>query len=312
MTLAQFRDHIRHQISDKILFGSDELIEHLTIAYLVGGHVLLEGPPGTGKTLAAKAFAQSLGGKFRRIQFTSDLLPADILGSHIYDPSRQTFNFIAGPLFADVVLADEVNRTPPRTQSALLEAMEERQVTVEGESHRLPPHFFVVATQNPFDHDGTFPLPEAQLDRFLFKVSLKAGSAEQDAAILREQLSGPIPERLHQIQPAPINVEVARQEMRQVRMDDSLLKALTKLLQMSRQHPALAAGASVRAGIALANVGRVSAAFQARDFVTPDDLRRFAVPVLRHRIRLTAEASFSGETDVSIVQELLKRAEFPV
>lgn len=312
MHLAQFRDHVRHQLSEKILFGSDELIEHLTIAYLVGGHVLIEGPPGTGKTLAAKAFAQSLGGKFRRIQFTSDLLPADILGSHIYDPSRQSFNFIPGPLFADVVLADEVNRTPPRTQSALLEAMEERQVTVEGESHRLPPHFFVVATQNPFDHDGTFPLPEAQLDRFLFKLSLKAGTADQDAAILREQLGGPIPDRIQQIQSAQIDVESARQEMRRVRMDESLLKALTKLLQMSRQHPALAAGASVRAGIALANVGRIAASFQNRDFVTPDDLRRFAVPVLRHRIRLTAEASFSGETDASIVQELLKRAEFPV
>lgn len=312
MNLAHFRDHVRQQINDKVLFGSEDLVEHLTIAYLVGGHVLIEGPPGTGKTLAAKAFAQSLGGKFRRIQFTSDLLPADILGSHIFDPSRQVFNFISGPLFADVVLADEVNRTPPRTQSALLEAMEERQVTVEGESHRLPSHFFVVATQNPFDHDGTFPLPEAQLDRFLFKLSLKAGTDQQDAAILREQLNGPIPDRIPQIESARIDVEAARQEMRRVRMDDSLLKALTKLLQMSRNHPALASGASVRAGIALANVGRISAAFQGRDFVTPDDLRKFAIPVLRHRIRLTAEASFSGETDASIVQELLKRAEFPV
>jgi MoxR-like ATPase len=259
--------------------------------------------------MAAKLLAHLFAGSFKRIQMTSDMLPADIIGAHIYSPATQTFEFIKGPLFADIVLADEVNRTPPRTQSALLEAMEERQVTAEGVGFPLSPDFFVVATQNPRDFEGTFPLPEAQLDRFIFKLKITHASAEVEAAILKQTLAGVLPPQLEKI--PRLERHAVDAEMQAVRVDNSLLAYVTGIVQQTRQHPMVQWGSSARAGIAFVKCGRILAAMDGRDFVIPDDVKELAVPILNHRIRLTPEAQISDVTEAAVIEDILKHVAFP-
>jgi MoxR-like ATPase len=309
--VKSLRASIQATAGGKYLLGAEDLIDYLLIAWLARGHVLIEGPPGTGKTLSAKVLSRLLARSFKRIQFTSDMLPSEIIGSHIYQPSNQSFKFMPGPLFADCILADEINRTPPNTQSALLEAMEERQVTSEGTRFELSPDFFVIATQNPQDFEGTFPLPEAQTDRFLFKLVIGHSSTETDTAIMRAIVDGTLNPALTELVSADYDRATLDRELSTVRIDDSLLNYISRILGASRAHPMLSIGSSVRGGISLAKAARVVAALAGRDFVVPDDIKFLALPVLRHRIRTTPEAQMTGESEEKIVIELLKRAEFP-
>jgi len=305
------RQEIHKYSSQKYLFDSEELIDLIIIAFLSRGHVLLEGPPGTGKTLTAKVIARLFSRTFKRIQFTSDMLPSDIIGAHVYSPAVQKFQFIPGPIFADFVLADEINRTPPRTQSALLEAMEERQVTTEGQLYALSPDFFVMATQNPHDYEGTFPLPEAQTDRFLFKVALIHSGLETDMQIVRQTLDGVLPPKFEEVPQIQFDRGRADAEINQVRFDNSLVRYVSLILQETRRHPLLLAGASVRAGLALARTSRVLALIRGRDYVIPDDIKELTDPVLRHRVKLTAEAQINNETESSVIADIVKKVEFP-
>ena len=293
------------------LFGLDGSLDLILAAYLVRGHVLIEGPPGTAKTLVAKLLARIFSRSFSRIQFTSDMLPADILGSHIYSQASQNFSFVPGPIFADFVLADEINRTPPRTQSALLEAMEERQVTVDGRRIPLTADFFVLATQNPQDFEGTFPLPEAQLDRFLLQVVLTHQSAEAEIQILDATMRGALPPQLDKISSIEWDHTAIESEIAGVSIDPSLVRHVVRLIQATREHQAFAFGSSVRGGIALLKTARAFAAIAGRDFVIPDDIKSLVVPTLRQRVRLAADAALGNEDAAHILTAIVKNTGFP-
>lgn len=302
---------IRDQIEGKFLFGYQEVLDLVLIAWVARGHVLLEGPPGTAKTLSAKLLSHLLSKSFKRIQFTTDMLPGDILGAHLYSPSKQEFHFIPGPIFADFILADEINRTPPRTQSALLEAMEERQVTIEGQARPLSPDFFVIATQNPFDYEGTFPLPEVQMDRFLMKIAIQHAPASVESEVLQGVLKGTLPPDLSLLKTVGLEREKVEQEIAAVRLEPSLIRYITEILEKTRTHPMLLSGVSLRGGISLLKCSRILALLDGRDFVTPDDIKRLAVPTLRHRIKLNPEAQVASLSDETLVQEILKSVSFP-
>jgi len=302
---------IRSQLDGKFLFGYSELIDLVLVAFLSRGHVLLEGPPGTAKTLSAKLLSHILAKSFKRIQFTTDMLPGDILGAHLYSPSKQEFQFIPGPIFADFILADEINRTPPRTQSALLEAMEEKQVTIEGKTHRLSPDFFVMATQNPFDYEGTFPLPEVQMDRFLMKLIIHHAAPEIETEVLKGIISGVLPPDFTRLHSVTLDREKVEAELQQIAVDSSLLRYITEILDRTRKHPMLISGVSIRGGIALVKCARAQALLEGRSFVTPDDIKRLAIPTLRHRIKLNPEAQVSSLSDESVLQEIIGQVGFP-
>jgi MoxR-like ATPase len=293
------------------ILGNRPLIRHCLTAYLARGHVLIEGPPGTGKTITAKLLAHLFSTSFKRIQMTSDMLPADILGAHLYSPSEQTFVFVNGPIFADIVLADEVNRTPPRTQSALLEAMEERQVTAEVVALLLSPDFFVVATQNPRDFEGTFPLPESQLDRFLFKLSVQHATQEVETDILKRALTGGLPPRAEDMPRLLLDRKRIDEEIQAVQVDDSIITYVAGIVQQTRQHPMIEWGSSARAGIAFVRCSRILAAIEGRSFVIPDDIKEIAVPILGHRIRLTPEAQLSDMAEHTVIDEMMHQVAFP-
>jgi MoxR-like ATPase len=291
-----------------VLLDKQEAVRLALIVLLAEGHLLIEDVPGTGKTLLAKALARSLDCSFSRIQFTPDLLPGDLLGTNIFRQDSGSFQFYRGPVFAHVVLADEINRATPRTQSALLEAMSERQVTLENQTHPLPPPFLVLATQNPYEFEGTYPLPESQLDRFLIRMRLGYPSFAEELRVLSGHRQGEPVDRLGAVV-TTAQLLALQEATRLVRVDDSIAHYLLRLIHATRQHPEIALGASTRAALALYRAGQASALTEGRNFVVPDDVKRLAVPVLAHRL-LLRHASHTGfsaaeATVASIVEETI-------
>ncbi|REK59870.1 MAG: magnesium chelatase [Thermobacillus sp.] len=306
----QLIDHIRQNLGRSIL-GKPEAIERLLIALLAGGHVLLEDVPGTGKTQLVKALARVCGGVFRRIQCNPDLLPTDITGVSIYHPKEETFVFRPGPIMANILLADEINRATTKTQSALLEAMEERHVTVDGVSHPLPVPFILFATQNPVEFEGTYLLPEAQLDRFMMKLSIGYPDDETERRMVLGSHSDQAWMRVEQV--AEIEDIVRLQErVRTVHADDAIGDYLVRIIHGTRTHPGVQIGASPRASISLMTAARASALLDGRDYVIPDDIKHLAVPVLAHRMLLHTEARMNGLTPEEVVREVVERTTVPV
>ncbi|MBP1990893.1 AAA family ATPase [Paenibacillus eucommiae] len=288
------------------LYGQKLNIRLLVAAMLAGGHVLLEGVPGLGKTKMARTLATLAGGEYRRIQFTPDLMPGDITGSVVFNMKENDFTTVRGPVFTNVLLADEINRSGPKTQSALLEAMEERQVTIQGDTHRLPDPFFVIATQNPVEYDGTYPLPEAQLDRFLFKLVLEYPGEEAEKQILREHVPF-FEEREQVLAPVmgPERIRELQKQLSQVVAEESLLTYIATLVRKTRDSKRIQLGASPRAGIAVLMAAKAWALLEGRTYVTPDDIKLVARPALRHRLLLTPQAELEGGTSDHIIQETL-------
>ena len=296
---------------ERAIVGKRQQLELILATFLAGGHVLIEDYPGLAKTLTARCFAQVLGLSFRRIQFTPDLLPADILGTHIYLRDEGTFQFRPGPIFAQIVLADEINRATPKTQSALLEAMQEGQVTLEGETRPLPQPFVVIATQNPIEYEGTFPLPEAQLDRFLVRLRLGYPALQEEVEILRRRLERRAEEvELSQVTDAEELLGM-RAALEAVYVDPDLLSYMARVVHATRDHSATAVGASPRGSLALLKLARARAALAGRDFVIPDDVKQVAVPALAHRLILSPELWAREVSTERIVEEILERVPVP-
>ncbi|MGI9374520.1 MAG: AAA family ATPase [Tsuneonella suprasediminis] len=317
MTLPEVRTlagAIRAEVA-KAVVGQEETVEHLLVALLAEGHVLLEGPPGTAKTFLAQCFATALGRDFGRIQFTPDLLPGDILGSNLFNFQTSQFTLTRGPIFCDLLLADEINRTPPKTQAALLEAMQERRVTLDGETHALPEHFMVVATQNPIENQGVYPLPEAQLDRFLFKLLVPYPSSEEEAAIVTRFGKRQGPQRPADFGIAAVangeTIGQATAALDQVTMAGEIVDYVVRLVRATRDNADLSSGASPRAAVQLANAARGRAALEGRDYVIPDDVKALAVAVLRHRLVLSPAAEIEGRAVETLVAELVESTEAP-
>ncbi len=310
-TLAQA---IRAEVA-KAVVGQDRVVDHLLIALLAGGHVLLEGPPGTAKTLLAQCFAATLGLDFGRIQFTPDLMPGDILGSNLFNFQTSQFTLTRGPIFTELLLGDEINRTPPKTQAALLEAMQERRVTLDGETYALSDRFMVVATQNPIESQGVYPLPEAQLDRFLFKLLVEYPSAEEEALIVARFGAGrgaPSPARMGVgAVTESTAIAAAVDAVSTVTLADTVIDYIVRLVRATRESADLAAGASPRAAVVLAGAARARAALDGRDYVIPDDVKALAIAVLRHRMLLSPAAEIEGRAAETIVADLIQRTEAP-
>ena len=294
----------------RVLVGQRELVDGLLVALLCQGHVLVEGVPGLAKTTAVRTFARVLDLSFRRIQFTPDLLPADLLGTQVYEPARATFRLHRGPLFHQVILADEINRAPAKVQSALLEAMEERQVTLAGETLRLPEPFLVMATQNPVEQEGVYPLPEAQIDRFMLKLRVDYPTREEEIEIVRSRTA---PGGLEEPAPAlsASDVLAVRETVRRVHVEPSLMDYAVALVARSRSLSAVELGGSPRASIYLIEAARARAYLEQRDYVLPEDVKRVAPSVLRHRLLLTYEAAAEGQTPDGVVRELLAAVPTP-
>ncbi len=299
----------------KVVVGQEQMVRLLTAALLSGGHVLLEGVPGTAKTLTIRALSRIFNSSFSRIQFTPDLMPSDILGVNVFDPSTGQFNIKYGPIFAGLVLADEINRTPPKTQSALLEAMEERAITIDGLRHPLPEPFMVCATQNPVEYEGTYPLPEAQLDRFMMRIAITYPTAEQEVRIL-DRVQGGF--RSQNLSTADLQ-EVAdvtelkryREETDNVTVSEGVRKYIVDLCRATRDNRHVALGASPRAAITMLNASRSLAAMNGRMFVTPDDIVELLIPVIKHRLILKAESELDGHSGDSVLQSVIQSTEVP-
>jgi MoxR-like ATPase len=314
MTDAQaLHEHLDAALGREVV-GLEHVRRLLTVALLTRGHVLIEGAPGLGKTLLARTFARALGGEFQRIQGTADLMPSDLTGQNVFDQRSAQFSFRPGPLFADVVLADEINRAGPKTQSALLEAMAERQVTVDRVRHALPKEFLVIATQNPHEFEGTYPLPESQLDRFMFSIAVSHPDRDAERDVLRrydsrfddahdaDVLVAPVPDGL---------IAAARAEAGAIHVADSLHDYALDIVRATREHPSVALGVSTRGLLALVRAARGSGAVRGAQYVTPDDVKELAVAVLAHRLVLRPEASLEGRSNVSVLEDVLARTPVP-
>ncbi|HEX8707923.1 MAG TPA: MoxR family ATPase [Pyrinomonadaceae bacterium] len=307
-------EHILTELH-KVVVGQDQAIEQILVAVLAEGHALIEGVPGTAKTLMVKTLSRIIGAGFGRIQFTPDLMPSDITGTNVFNVATSDFSLRKGPLFTDILLADEINRTPPKTQAALLEAMEERQVTIDGEPHQLSPLFTVLATENPIEYEGTYPLPEAQLDRFLLKILIEYPSQEEEQQVVANWDAGFNTRRLQQIDIRPLAepdaITRCRMEVHNTRMEAGVQRYIVEVVRRTRSHPSVFYGASPRASVALLLCAKALAALRGREFTTPDDVRDIARPVLRHRLSLRAEAELDGATADSVITDILQTAEVP-
>ena len=307
-------DRIRAEVAKGVV-GQSDTVTLLLTALLAGGHTLLEGPPGTAKTFLAQCFSRTLGLDYGRIQFTPDLMPGDIIGTNLYNFQTGAFSLTQGPIFCELLLADEINRTPPKTQAALLEAMQERRVTIDGKSHQLSPRFMVVATQNPIEQQGTYPLPEAQLDRFLFKQILKYPSLEEETAIVAAhglRTGSPDPVDLGvSVVTNPEMLNEVSQAIATIRLNTDLVGYIVKLIRSTRETPDIETGASPRSAAMLATAARARAALEGRDYVIPDDVKALALPTLRHRVILSPAAEIEGRKVDETLAALIEAVEAP-
>lgn len=311
-TLNEAVTQIRSVLGN-IIIGQKQVIDFLIVGLLADGHILIEGVPGVAKTLSAKLLAKSIDAQFSRVQFTPDLMPSDVLGTPIFNTKTGDFEFRKGPVFGNIILVDEINRAPAKTQSALFEVMEERQVTVDGTTYLMDEPFMVLATQNPIEQEGTYRLPEAQLDRFLFKIEIKYPSLEEETAILMAQHALVNKTLLAEVKPvlSVQQIQAARGIVRNLFVEPKLLEFIAKIVNETRNNPSLYLGASPRASLAIVHSAKALAAIQNRDFVTPDDIITVAVPVLAHRLLLSPEKEMEGITTTDIVNQIIKRLEIP-
>jgi MoxR-like ATPase len=314
MTVAELYEAVRRE-SARVIRGQEEVIEQVLVALLSRGHVLLEGVPGIAKTLIAKTMAAIVGCDFKRVQFTPDLMPSDVTGTNVFDLRTSSFHLRRGPVFTNILLADEINRTPPKTQAALLQAMEERVVTIDGEDYHLAEPFFVVATQNPVEYEGTYPLPEAQLDRFLMKVLVSYPSAGEEEGILRQAHEGV---RAHDPRAAGVTAAIAAADLAEcqaaigeVRVDDALFRYIVQIVRKSRDAYGVVLGGSPRAALAMLHCGKTLAALRGRSFLIPDDVKELAPPILRHRLLLRPEVELEGLTPDHVVATTLSAVPVP-
>ena len=310
---AELIQHCRTQLN-KVIVGQQQAIDQMVLTLLCGGHALLEGVPGMAKTLLAKALARILRIDYQRVQCTSDLMPADILGTNVLNTATASFSLHRGPVFTELLLVDEINRMPPRTQAALLECMEERQVTIDGTRHQLSPVFTVIGTENPIEFEGTYPLPEAQLDRFLLKISVDYLSVDEEIQVLGSHHSGFDAQRLDRVQFETLEKQAllaAREEVKAVRIEDTLFRYLIQLIRRTRDWPSIALGASPRAAVTLMLAAKGTAAMDGRDYLIPDDIQSSALPVLRHRLLLKPEAELEGVASDQVIRDVIKAVEVP-
>jgi MoxR-like ATPase len=297
----------------QVIVGQQESIDLLIAGMLADGHILIEGVPGVAKTLTAKLLAKSIDVQYSRIQFTPDLMPSDILGTPVFNPKNTEFEFKRGPIFGQLILIDEINRAPAKTQSALFEVMEERQVTIDGNTYKMAEPFMVLATQNPVEHEGTYRLPEAQLDRFLFKVEIKYPTLDEEIAIITQQHQHKTVDQLQDIKPVLSGQDIIdlRKQVLELHIEDKLIVYIARLINESRNNKSLYLGASPRASLAVAHAAKAIAAIRGRDFVTPDDIVYVAAPVLRHRIMLTPDKEMEGVSPDDVVLQMIQKIEVP-
>jgi len=310
-TVSNISNQLMNEVG-KVIIGKQENLRRVTVGILSNGNMLLEDFPGLGKTMLSNTFAKALGCKFKRVQFTPDLLPSDIMGTYMYDQKSGEFKLRAGPLFTNILLPDEINRAPPKTQAALLDAMEEKQVTIEGITHKLPAPFVVLATQNPIEQEGTYPLPEAQMDRFLMKMSMGYPErAEEKAILARRKIRGKDDHDVDQVT-SPKKVVAMQKALETVHVDPAILSYIVELVQRTREDHRVITGASPRASQSLFKTGRAAAAIEGRDFVTPDDIKGITLQVAAHRIVLKPEAKIRGITGMHILRKILSEVPVPV
>lgn len=297
----------------KVIIGQDQMIDLLLAAILADGHVLIEGVPGVAKTLTAKLLSKSISVGFSRIQFTPDLMPSDVLGTSVFNPKDSVFQFRKGPIFSSIVLIDEINRAPAKTQAALFEVMEERQVTVDGQTYLLEFPFMVVATQNPIEQEGTYHLPEAQLDRFLFKINVTYPTPEQEFLVVQNHHLSNLTDMVSQVSTVLSAAQIAelRAQVRTVHVEEKIIHFITNIVGQTRNHKSIYLGASPRASIGILNGAKALAATRGRDFVTPEDVIYVALPVLRHRIVLSPEKEMEGASPDDVIQQIIQSIEIP-
>ena len=313
--LAEFSEkvsQIKREIS-RVVVGQHEAIDLLLTAILADGHVLIEGVPGVAKTLLARLMSRLIDARFSRIQFTPDLMPSDVLGTTVFNMKSSEFEFHRGPVFSDLVLVDEINRSPAKTQAALFEVMEERQVTIDGLTHRMGSIYTIIATQNPVEQEGTYRLPEAQLDRFLFKIRMGYPSVDEEVDILKRHQDNVKLTKLEEIKPVLSIDELLkmREKLQSVYVEESLLRYIATIIQQTRTSKAVYLGASPRAAVAMLNASKASALLNGRDFVTPEDIKFVTPSILQHRLLLTAEAEMEGYTALKVAQKLIDKVEVP-